>query len=322
MSDFTKGFDNLSGFDDFDDLEDEDFSEDGVFSVEGRTLLIDGDIVLYKPCCIFNEDTDEARNQIGRLILSKINQLMASSEADSYRFFVTTKKNYRDYIADDYKANRKDIVRPVNLSWAKKYCVDMFGAESIGYLEADDLLAIFQDDTTVIWSTDKDLRQVGGMHIDDESQEIVHVTDFGELTPIGFNASGGPNKFYFTGYIGLMYQCLIGDNTDNILGCAIRENRVYKSGKRIGQHHMKRVGSSPLKAYNLLIRCTTEQEALEIVKTEYKYKFPHNWEYELEKQARLLYMTRIFDEDSRTIKLWTHDERDLYLNLRTGGKYE
>ena len=38
---------------------------------EGLTLLVDADIIVYRPCCVFNEDDDSSR----RMIQRKINQI-------------------------------------------------------------------------------------------------------------------------------------------------------------------------------------------------------------------------------------------------------
>mgnify|MGYP003654153288 CR=1 FL=1 len=272
------------------------------------TLLIDGDLVIFSACCVFNEDDDHSRQMIERAIKSKIGMLVNSAGADDYRIFVTTKFNFRDDLVDDYKANRDDVNRPVNLTWAKRWAADHLEAEYVTKLEADDLLGINQTDNTVIWSIDKDLRQIPGKHLDDESKKVITITEEGELIDRG-------NKTYFTGTLGLYYQMLIGDNTDYIVGCGQRLPHVYKSGAKEGQEYIKRVGIGNKKALKMLDGKTLEQ-ALEVVIGAYKDEFADEWQENLETQANLLFMVR--ERDGDRIKRWTYDGRDEWFSLEQG----
>ena len=124
----------------------------------GTNLNVDGDIAIYKPCCIFNEDSDYDRSMIARTIQGFVNKLVVDAVADSYTMFLTTKTNFRDDLVDDYKANRDDTERPVNLAWAKRWAVDNLESSFHAKLEADDLLGIHMKDDCILWSLDKDLR--------------------------------------------------------------------------------------------------------------------------------------------------------------------
>ena len=305
----------MSDFDDFlnEEIEDDGLSEDlSLFTVENRTLLIDGDIILYRPCCIFNEDTDDARRLTIKNIENQINKLMDASEASDYILFLTTKKNFRNYITDDYKANRKDIERPVNLGYTKNYLVDNLGAVAVPYLEADDLLHIHTTEDTVIWSLDKDLRQIAGKHLDDATMEVVEVTELGEVI----------DAKHFNGYLGLMYQSLVGDTADYIIGCAERLPHVYKSGAKKGQKYLKRKGVTPKVAIQALKGVQSKEEALKIVCGFYKDTFGNDWIFKLETQMNLLVMVSEYDDDARTIPLWTVNADVRRLNLLTGEAYD
>ena len=153
---------------------------------------------------------------------------MLAAGCNKYIMFVTTKFNFRDQLVDDYKANRKDVERPVNLAWAKKWSTENLNTLNHKGLEADDLLGIYMDDDTVLWSLDKDLRQIPGQHLDDDTMKVKEVTYEGELEDRG-------KKVYFTGMVGFYYQCLVGDSTDNIVGCGKRVPATYKSGAKAGQ---------------------------------------------------------------------------------------
>ena len=50
---------------------------------------------------------------------------MTAAGCDTYIMFVTTNFNFRDDLVDDYKANRADVEKPVNLAWAKQWSVEI-----------------------------------------------------------------------------------------------------------------------------------------------------------------------------------------------------
>lgn len=300
-------------------------SDLGIIGHKSKTLLIDGDIVIYQPCCIFNEDDDISRRQIIKYINSKVEKLMAAADCDKYIMFVTTKFNFRDDLVDDYKANREDIERPVNLAWAKRWAITALNNHYHKGLEADDLLGIYSAEDTVIWSLDKDLRQLPGEHLDDATGEIILVSEEGRLALNKYVTEAGKpkEKIYFDGNVGLYYQMLIGDSTDNILGCAKRETGVYKSGAKQGKAYKKRKGVGPKAALNLITSAvmkkgtrTISEAALDTVILEYKKLHGKDWQQHLETQANLLYMVR--EQYGEIIKRWTFDGRDEYFNLESG----
>ena len=297
----------------------------GIIGHKSKTLLIDGDIIIYQPCCIFNEDDDQSRRQIAKHISNKVDKLMADAGCDRFMMFVTTKFNFRDQLVDDYKANRIEVERPVNLAWAKRWAVAKMTNFFKKGLEADDLLGIYTGEDTVIWSTDKDLRQIPGEHLDEETREIITITENGRLEEKHWITEQGNkrNKIYFEGLIGLYYQMLIGDSTDNIIGCAKREEVVVKSGKNKGQVVTKRVGVGPKKAYTGIIgaimsdiNADPAEKALEYVISEYKKRFGDEWQVNLETQGNLLFMVRQMHKNY--IRRWTYDGRKEYFNLDTG----
>ena len=291
-----------------------------------RVLGIDGDIILYKPCCVLNDDSDMDRAKIAEIVQSQIQQMLIDARCDKYYFFVTTSTNFRDHIVDDYKANRKDVVRPVNLKWAKQWAVANLNAVWKAGMEADDLLGIFaeQHDHPVIWSLDKDLRQIPGEHLDDETRQIVTVTKLGKLQDKG-------KKTYFDGGCGFYYQLLVGDGADHIIGCGARVTKVYKSGKKKGESYVARSGVGPKEALGIITEAVVSvlngTDSLKLatvhaaVGAKYKELHGANWQVELENNANLLFMVREMREDvvpSGVIKQWTYDGRDSYMNIKTG----
>lgn len=284
---------------------------------KSNTLILDGDIIIYRPCCIFNDDdSDQSKRQIAKYINMKIDELMKASDSDRYIMFVTTKFNFRDDLVDDYKANRKDTERPINLAWAKRWAIETLNTHFHKKLEADDLLGIHMSDSTILWSLDKDLRQIPGRHLDDETMQVVEVTHEGRLEDRG-------KKVYFDGGIGFLYQLLVGDSTDHILGCGKRIGAVYKSGARKGEDYIKRQGVGPKAAIKTLVNSaiykgkrTTLQAALEAVIFEYKKIHGEDWQEHLETQANLLFMIR--EQHGEIIRRWTYDDREEYFDMVKG----
>jgi len=298
----------------------DEFDESLFEDEEDKTLLIDGDILVYKPCCIFNDDDEHSRELIANNIRGKISQLCEAAECSSFILYMTTKLNFRDHIVDDYKANRQDVERPLNLQWAKMLAVKELGAEYVEYLEADDLLAINQkqDGSTVIWSLDKDLRQVPGLHLDDNTMKLITINELGELYIV---PNKKPTKYYFTGFKGLMFQALVGDTADYIIGCGQRLPVTTKSGKNKGQVNIKRVGVGPKKAYDLLKDVFEPEQLKRVVAGEYTALYGNNWLVEMEKQVNLLYMVRNYREDGYAYQ-WTFDFRIRKMHIISGEVYD
>ena len=281
-----------------------------------KTLIVDADIIVYRPCCVFNEDDDMSRRQIGKYINLKLDELMEASECTKYILFFTTKFNFRDDLVDDYKGNRADVERPVNLTWAKRWAMDNLNSFYHKGLEADDLLGIHMKDDTVLWSLDKDLRQIPGQHLDDATQKIITITEEGKLEDRG-------KKVYFDGTVGFHYQLLIGDSTDHIVGCGKRVEAVYKSGAKKGETYIKRQGIGPKAALKIITEAAIAkgskpllEATLNAVVEKYKDLWGGDWQKHLETQAQLLFMIR--EQDGDKVNMWTYDNRDAWFDLSKG----
>lgn len=289
------------------------------YEVIDRSLHIDGDIVIYQPCTIFNEDDDQSRRMIIKYVNKKIEDLMNAAGCNTYIMFVTTKFNFRNHLVDDYKANRDDKERPVNLAWAKQWAVSKLNTHFVKWMEADDLLGTHQTDTSVIWSLDKDLRQISGAHLDDATMKLVNISENGSLRRdviLKPNGKVKKTKYHFTGLIGLYFQLLTGDTTDWIVGCGKRVTKVYKSGPKKGGEYIARVGVGPGQAFDILVGSGSVEQGLKAVADEYYKLHQTDWQKQLETQANLLFMVREHEGD--IIKRWTYDGRDEYMDITTG----
>ena len=89
-------------------------------------------------------------------------------------------------------------------------------------------------------------------------------------------------KIIGTGLKQFYFQLLTGDRTDDIPGIP-----YY----------------GPIKAYNLLNELNTEAELFNAVKKVYEEKFPDTWEERMLEVGRLLWMTKMLDENGGPV-LW------------------
>ena len=186
-------------------------------------LLIDADLVAFRCSASVEPDGEE---EIALLRCDRLMQeLLHSTESESYACFLTGQNNFRKKVNVEYKANRKDKEPPRWLQQCRRFLIEEWNAVVSDGCEADDLLGIFQTEDTKIASLDKDLLMIPGWHYN-------WLHDAHTYTP----PFEGIKTFY--------KQMLIGDVSDNIVG-------VRQIGK--------------VKAAKLLDHIETEQELLEIV---------------------------------------------------------
>lgn len=173
-----------------------------------KLALIDADIVAYRAAASAENEPED----IAILRADKImREILEATQAPLYRGFISGQNNFRKIINPQYKANRKDVPRPIHLTACQEFLIGSWECEVTDGYEADDALGMAQTDQSVICSIDKDLLQVPGEHY---SWEIS-------------GTSGGkqwvrPASFHYTSDLfGLRFfwkQMLIGDVADNIVG--------------------------------------------------------------------------------------------------------
>jgi DNA polymerase-1 len=207
--------------------------------------LIDGDIVAYSNAASaekwdkgFLISLEPVEVALMRCDL-QMRDILETTNADSYRLFLSGSDNFRYQVDPEYKANRKDMVDPVHREACKEFLVTEWKAEVTEGYEADDAMGINQMEDTIICTIDKDLNMIPGKHY---SWPIVRggtVVREGKLYEV--TATQGLQSFY--------RSLLIGDRTDNIFGVA---------------------GIGKVKAAKLIDHLETEQEMFEVVKGLYK----------------------------------------------------
>lgn len=173
------------------------------------TLLIDGDIFAFQASSSaevptkYDEDTwilwaSEA--ETFRTFDRLVSGVQEQADADKVIVVFSDKVNFRKELCDTYKANRKDVRKPMTLPVVRAYAEETYDTVCYPRLEGDDVLGILGTsmDDAVLWSADKDLMQIPCKHLVDG--KVVTVSE-----------EAGDYFFY--------KQILTGDATDNYKGC-------------------------------------------------------------------------------------------------------
>jgi 5'-3' exonuclease len=215
--------------------------------------LIDGDIVCYR-CAAANEKAEPgiAKWQADQMLT----RIIEETNALDWKIFLSGDNNFRYTIFPDYKANRRDMVKPRHLELLREHLVLEWNATICDGIEADDALGIAsqsgESPECVVCSIDKDLRQLPGNHYHFVNRQWLQLS-----------ALDGERNFY--------YQLLVGDSTDNIKGCQ---------------------GIGPVKAERILRDCGSSEAYFLAAKSAYEVTYASKWFEELDRNAQLLYIQR------------------------------
>lgn len=240
----------------------------------GRTLLIDGDILMYRFAFSneFNIQWDEntsskvvqhtdARADIDDFIVN----MAEKAQADKIRVALSSPTNFRKKVYPEYKSNRKDAPKPEMLKFLRDHLIANYHTLAEDELEGDDIMGItattFPDDY-VIASIDKDLKQIPGIHYNWNTAEFDEVS----YEQADFN-------FYM--------QALMGDPTDGYPGCP-----------KIG----------PVKAEKILRNSTDPWKA--ILETYAEKGLDENYALTMARVARILRKDD-YNLDTKEVILWT-----------------
>lgn len=246
--------------------------------------LIDADILCYSIGAYSNDHPflkDEEGSplkmpvreaEIQGLVDEKVKEIIESAGCTDCKLFITGDDNFRKVVSvtRPYKGHRKKVDRPYHYETVKRYLLEELNAIRVDTCEADDLLAVHQKDDTCICSLDKDLKMVPGWHYNWNTDIKRRVSEE-------------------EGYRWFMYQLLVGDGTDNIIGCGHDEEGVYgPRAKKAGQTYVRRKGIGPKQAESLLGEPI--EKLLGIVRNAYEQEFGTEWEAKLNEMGALLHM--------------------------------
>lgn len=176
------------------------------------TLLIDADMLCYRACAAVERDirfqgdwhilASSFADAKGTLV-SMLHDLLEMAETeDLCLFFSDPSGNFRYQLVDNYKEHRQGTRKPLCYPDLVSWCRSLYDNILMDNLEADDALGIamtngsFQE--PLLWSLDKDLKQIPGWHLMDGERVFVSPED---------------GEFFH------MYQTLVGDVADGYSGC-------------------------------------------------------------------------------------------------------
>ena len=150
-----------------------------------RTLLIDGDILIYSVCSAaeyvarFDDETDVAFCNIHDALnscISIIDEWKSKLDSNFVVLGFTGKDNFRKTVYPEYKAHRKACRKPCGYKPVKQMLAESYMVKEEPCLEGDDILGILATEGTyenaVIVSSDKDLACIpGSLWNPDKDQE-------------------------------------------------------------------------------------------------------------------------------------------------------
>ena len=177
------------------------------------TLLVDGDGDAYKAACVNQENIDWGDDGISvdvnktgaeDYLVSALARYRDVLGADRVIVCLSDTANWRKKLWPDYKANRRDVARPLLLDHCNAFLADNYETERWPRLEADDVMGILSQTIpdAIIVSVDKDMRTVpcrlyNPMHPEDGVATVSLAAAF---------------RWH-------MMQTLMGDPADGIKGC-------------------------------------------------------------------------------------------------------
>ncbi len=250
-----------------------DFSELLALGVDGKLMpMVETEII------------PKAHSEVESILDTMIDNIIEQSGSTNYICYLSGKTNFRSEAAkyQEYKANRKDSVKPAHYDFIREYIQEKHPVVISDNCEADDLCAMrlwagFEkyrntedklDCDQILCSIDKDLLNVPGWHYNISSREIL------------WQEPAAADRHF-------ALQLLTGDRVDNIPGLSF-----YSDSK-------KRVG--PATAKKMLGEAVTKEELCEAVCEAYTEFAGDDWYDKLNNTGLLLWMQRspeqVFDID-------------------------
>lgn len=170
-------------------------------------LYADGDMLLYRSCAAVEKEVrvgqyvylmSSVEDAIG-VFSEMLYDLEQAANTEDVVLCLSDRQNWRRNVMKDYKANRKATRKPVAYGELLEYVKAKHETLLLPGLEADDIMGIFANrEGCAIWTLDKDLKQVPGLHLVDDA--FVTITQ----------EEG--DRFH-------LYQAIKGDITDGYAGC-------------------------------------------------------------------------------------------------------
>ena len=276
--------------------------------VKGRVCQADADVFAYDCADL---DTSEASNW--EKLKKWIEQVRISSQAEFINLHLTMGlKGGRHEMATvkAYQAGRSDR------DPAKQARVWALRERMVGYTthntrgvawyhqEADDGMAQYQIASireggvqkSIIFSADKDLWMVEGLHCNVKTYEVTNVRSFG--TAVYKDVGNVKPKLIGEGVCWFWHQMIMGDKADDIPGLPMLSGRlaeIYLPLKKPNANR-KALACGEAKAVAILKGVRSHKVAYQRVAEAYADHYGATWQAMLFEQAFLLWMRRVDDE--------------------------
>lgn len=235
-----------------------------------RVALLDADFILYS--ATYDKDGNEKPfekviQDADNMILNLFNM----TEATHYIGAFTIGRSFRYEVYPEYKANRKDKVKPKYFKALREYLIDKWGFIYHRSLEADDIVnicyhgyfhkAVMEDygiyGYPIRISTDKDVLNLDGFNFDAKNLKQIEINSNQAI-------------IYFWG------SMITGDNTDNIKGV---EGMGIKAVEKLLVKNKENYISLKNNVLDCYINKYGEQKGIELFYSNYKcLKILENYE--------------------------------------------
>ncbi len=280
-------------------------------------LFVDGDVLRYQVGSIMqkhpfipNEKIPAEEKFITQTVKNMVDRAIEACEANEVRVVLSGSGNFRNEVAtiQPYKGNRSGFEKPFHYKTVEKFLIENYPTVIIHEREADDYLGDvlrWFPDHAICGSRDKDLRTVPGYHYSWACGENQPEKPLYKVSP--YDAW----HFFF-------YQMLIGDNTDNILGCGIKKEMKWgKNEDGTPRMMMRRKGVGKIGAKKILDNAKDTTELFERVYQEYENLFGKDADSVFIENARLLFIGQT--PDKMFEKSWIeHHENPEYKEVENG----
>lgn len=241
----------------------------------GRVLRCDGDGLAYY--CSGSSNT--SREQAGINLYRKVAAAKEVCGAERVEILLTARasdKGGRYAVArvKPYQGQRHSH-KPENWEYVRTILErGMMGADTIEATdaEADDLFGIRSGWDDVIYTQDKDMQMLPGIHLNWDTHRMLQ-TSFTEFC-VEWNDKVYGEKWFWL-------QMLHGDTADNIPGLPFYANKVGKP-----------VRCGEVAAHKMLAGATDSIDAMRVVSDLYHGYYGSEWDIQLAEQAVLLWMRR------------------------------
>lgn len=269
---------------------------------------------------------------ICRLVDTVIEQTLKACDTTDYLCILSGKGNFRNEVALQvaYKGNRDPSKpRPYHYDTVGNHIIQNHPYQIVDGHEADDCMGYtqYQDwkrffsETgfdidpenlgTIIASRDKDLRTVQGWHYSWASGPTQPAKPLYYISP-----ARGMYQFF--------YQMLIGDNTDNIMGCGQKVmtpwgKTINEAGEEVPRMMLRRKGIGEKTADKILSAQKTVREMRDAVFAEYLALFGEGCDDLMLENARLLFIGQTQDNifEWSWLDKYLDLENELYVDPET-----